>query len=320
MNRTAVVGGETHLHEITRLEGSELTIVASAMKEDHRAAALPDASVPNFRDIGEMVRETAPAIVAVSNENDLKFPAVMQCLEAGCDVVVDKPLCLAMEHQDQLERYLAEHEGRRLLNLLSLRGDPPWMALQQQVRGGAVGTPAFVHVRMAVRLKRAQRPPWFLDVRRSGGLFLDLLIHGLDQVEWLTGARITAVTAATGNLSDAADAHLRDHASVYCELDSGATALVEGQRMLPETRNSDYRAHVAGTLGYADLAASPVSVRVTNPQAAEHPVETMPEECPIVADWVAGGSIVPQAASLRANRLALLATLSAEGHERIAVA
>ena len=320
MNRTAVIGGETHLHEITRLEGSALTIVASSMREELRAAALPDATVPNFEDAAEMLREMKPDMVAISNENDLKFPAVMQCLEAGCDVAVDKPLCLTVDQQDQLERTLVQHHERRLLNLLSLRGDPPWIALREQVRAGAVGTPALVHVRMAVRLKRAQRPPWFLDVRRSGGLFLDLLIHGLDQVEWLSGAKITSVTAATGNLGDPADANLRDHASVYCELDSGAAALVEGQRMLPDTQGSDYRVLIAGSQGFADLVASPASVRVTNPEAADRPVEDMPQQRSIVADWLANGAIVPQAASLRANRLALFATLSAENHERIAIA
>ena len=38
-----------------------------------------------------------------------------------------------------------------------------------------------------MQLKREERPPWFLDCRRSGGLFLDLLIHGIDQVEWGAG-------------------------------------------------------------------------------------------------------------------------------------
>ena len=120
MIRTAVIGGETHLSEITRLQGSVLDIVASSMNEDHRADALPDASVPNFDDIGEMLRETKPAMVAVSNENDLKFTAVMQALEAGCDVAVDKPLCFTLDEQDRLEGYLADHGERKLLNLLTL--------------------------------------------------------------------------------------------------------------------------------------------------------------------------------------------------------
>jgi predicted dehydrogenase len=179
--------------------------------------------------------------------------------------------------------------------------------------------PAFTHVRMAVQLKRAQRPPWFLDVRRSGGLFLDLLIHGLDQVEWLTGRRIAALTANTGNLGEPADPQLRDHAAVYCELDDGSAALVEGQRMLPGTKGSDYRVTVAGSCGLADLVLAPPSLTVTSPAGAEVAEKDLPSTVSVVADWLAGGSLVGQEASLRANRLALLATVAAQERRRLRV-
>jgi len=72
-------------------------------------------------------------------------------------------------------------------------------------------------------------------------------------VEWLTGRRIVAFTANMGNLGFPEEKHLRDHAAVYCELDDESSALVEGQRMLPDTKGSDYRVHISGTKGYADL-------------------------------------------------------------------
>jgi predicted dehydrogenase len=171
---------------------------------------------------------------------------------------------------------------------------------------------------MAVQLKRAQRPPWFLDVRRSGGLFLDLLIHGIDQVEWCAGRRIVALTAVTGNLGSPGDVHLRDHASVFCELEGGASAVVEGQRMLPDTKGSDYRMTLAGTEGYIDLVMGG-NVTLTNRNGAEKVLTDLPEAASVVADWLEGGNLVPQAASLRANRLSILATHSAEHRERLIV-
>jgi predicted dehydrogenase len=289
------------------------------MAEAQRETALPGSRAPNFKDTGTMLRETSPDVVAVSNENDLKATVLLEALEAGCDLIVDKPLCIQDDEQDRIEELLRRRPQRRLLNLLTLRGDPPWVALRSKLAGGEIGTPAFLHVRMAVRLKRAQRPPWFLDVRRSGGMFLDLLIHGLDQVEWLTGARITAMTAGTGNLGDPAETHLRDHASVFCELDNGATAMVEGQRMLPDTAGSDYRVLAAGTGGFADLIATPPEVRITNSERVATPIESLPARQSIVEDWLAGGDVVPQHASLRSNRLALLATRSADQRERVTV-
>jgi predicted dehydrogenase len=317
MRRVAIIGGETHLGEILALVGTELEVTGTSMPEPLRALAFPGLQVPNLDSPERLLAEIEHDLVALANENDHRFAAVMAALRAGKDVVADKPLCLAMEEQVELERYLADHPERRLLTLLTLRGTPLWAGLREQIREGAIGIPAFTHVRMAVRLKREQRPPWFLDVRRSGGMFLDLLIHGLDQVEWLSGRRIVAVTANTGNVGDPTDPYLRDHAAVYCELDDGTAAMVEGQRLLPDTQNEDYRATVAGSLGVADLRMSPPRLTVTSPAGADAEVQDLPAPVSVVADWLEQGSVVDQAASLRANRLALLATLSAQERRRV---
>jgi predicted dehydrogenase len=319
MKRVAIIGGETHIRQITELHGDCLEIVGSCMREDVRKASMPSIDVPNFSTPEELLTKTSPDIVAIANENDKKFAALTLALDAGCDAVVDKPLCINMDEQERLEAFLAAHPNRRVLNLLTLRGDSLWVGLRGQVVSGEVGVPAFAHIRMAVRLKRETRPPWFLDVRRSGGLFLDLLIHGLDQVEWLTGRRIVAVTATTGNLSDPSDVNLRDCAAAYCELDNGASAVVEGQRMLPDTQGQDYRALVVGAGGYAELSTVCNCLTVTNESGAGTLVGELPERKSVVRDWLAGGDLLPQEASLRANRLAILATQAAERHERLGV-
>ncbi len=320
LKRIAIIGGETHIGEITGLHGSELEIVAVSVKDDQTEWAEKQFGVPIVESYRAMLKEYEPDVVAVANENDLKGKAIVDSLEAGCDVIADKPLAITMDEQRAVEKILSRHPERGLLNLLTLRGVPHWRALHDLVQDGAIGIPSFAHVRMAVRLKREQRPPWFLDIRRSGGLFLDLLIHGLDQVEWITGRRIVAMAAVTGNLSDPEDPHFRDHASVFCELDNGASAVVEGQRMLPDTKGSDYRVHVTGTGGFADLDHEAKSVAYTNETGGSLEPSDFPEAISVVSDWLHQGGLVSQEASLRANYLALTATDSARRGERLPVA
>lgn len=311
MKRVAIIGGETHIGEVTALAGTELEIVGVVARADQKEAAAAEFNAPVFDTESDLYANAKPEIVAIAHENDLRAEAVLRALDAGCDVVADKPLAITIAQQEQVESCLRERPERRLLMLLTLRGHPLYAAMRQRVQAGAIGTPAFCHVRLAVRLKRAERPPWFLDVRRSGGMFLDLLIHGIDQVEWVTGARITAIAARTGNLGEPSDEHLLDHAAMFCELDNGGSAVIEGQRMLPDTKGSDYRMFAAGTAGYADLSLFDNSLTITNPDGAEVAVTTSPEAQSVVADWLAGGELVGQAASLRANRLAILATRAA---------
>jgi len=317
MRRVAIIGGETHIEEVTKLAGGELEIVGIVVREDQREGVAARSDAPVFGTESDLYAHAKPDIAAIANENDLKAGAVLRALDEGCDIVVDKPLAVTMEEQERIERRLREQPERRLLMLLTLRGSPLWAAMRQQVLSGAIGVPAFCHVRMAVRLKREDRPPWFLDVRRSGGLFLDLLVHGMDQVEWVTESRITALTARMGNLGAPEDQHLRDHAAAFCELENGGSAVIEGQRMLPDTKGADYRMLVAGTRGYADLSMADNVLAVTNPAAADARVERLPEPRSVVADWLRGGELVGQPASLRANRLAILATLAAEGARRV---
>lgn len=319
MKRIGIIGGEQHIGEVTNLVGTHLDIVGSAVRDELVESAREQSGGPVFTDYRQMLDTCSPDIVAIANENDLKAEEIITCLKAGCDVICDKPLALTMDDQEHIEQVLRDNPVRRLLNLLTLRGHGIWNALRDVVSAGRIGTPAYTHVRMAVRLKRAQRPPWFLDSRRSGGLFLDLLIHGLDQVEWLTGRRIVAVTANTGNLGHPDEVHIRDHAAVYCELDDGSSAVVEGQRMLPDTKGSDYRVGIAGTNGYADMVFSPPSLVVTDLQSADDPVTELGETKSIVADWLTGGGMITQEASLRANRLAIQATQAAIEHKRVVV-
>ena len=311
MKRVGIIGGETHIGEITALNGQKLEVAGACVRPDQADAAAAQFGCPIFDSIDALL-DAGLDIVAVANENDLRMDGIVPALERGCDLVVDKPLCIRLEDQGRIEALLSEQSEEKLLMLLTLRGTPVYMGLQQAVSSGRIGEPVFTHVRMAVRLKREERPPWFLDSRRSGGLFLDLLIHGLDALEWITGRRVLSMVAQTGNLDNADDPEIRDHASVYCRMDNGSTAIVEGQRMLPDSKGSDYRVHVAGTQGYADLDLVSGSLHVTDPDGADAAVNVLPDPISVVADWLDGGDVVPQSASLRANRLALLATASAE--------
>jgi len=74
---------------------------------------------------------------------------------------------------------------------------------------------------------------------------------------------------------------------------------------------------VAGTQGYAEFSMAQERLTVTSPSGADVEVNPLPSARSVVADWLEGGDLVDQAASLRANRLSILATISADAHRRI---
>ena len=159
MKSVAIIGGETHIWEITALVGTSLEIVGVVVREDQQEQATAQFKASLFPDESGLYAKVKPDMVAIANENDRKAAVVLRALQEGCDVVVDKPLAITMPEQEEIEGHLDEHPERRLLMLLTLRGHPLWAGMREQVHSGEIGSPAFCHVRMAVRLKREERPP-----------------------------------------------------------------------------------------------------------------------------------------------------------------
>ena len=253
LRRVGIVGGETHCGEVLQFQDKLLDVVGVVVRKDQRAKVVEEIQSPLFDSLEAMLEKTEPDVLFVANENDNRSTCILKALEVGCDVIVDKPMAITMDQHRQIEEALIRYPERRLLMLLTLRGQNEWAGLRECVQDGRVGDVAHCRVRMAVRLKAETRPPWFLDSSRSGGLFLDLLIHGIDMVEWTTSRRIVTMVAVMGNLGNTQRPEIRDHAAVFCELDNGGSAIIEGQRMLPQTKGSDYRMTVVGTQGYVDL-------------------------------------------------------------------
>lgn len=324
MYRVAIVGGETHIGEITALQGTALQITGVAVHAEQQDWARGAFSAPVVTDWRALLDEGQADIVAIANENDGKAEVALAALERGLHLIVDKPLALTLADTLAIQR-LAEKRGRRVLMLLTLRGDPWYRKARELVAAGAIGLPMQVYGKMSVELKREQRPPWFLDKRRAGGPILDLAIHTIDQVEWVTGLRLTDVTAQEANLSDLSREELIDCGAMFYRLSNGGTAMVEQNRVLPPGTGSDYRLDVVGTLGQVNLRYGK-SVTLLTAAGEQRWLEgDLAPSRSVVADWLAslaGGSaepLVPDAASFRANVIACLAKEAADSGKTVAI-
>jgi len=317
VKKVCIIGGETHIGEIISCLGKGMELLAVCVNDDVYNKFFVKYGIPNYTDDDKMLAENKCDVVGIANENDKKFESVMKCLNNGLDVIVDKPLCITMKEQILLEKK-ADETKRDILMLLTLRGNPPYMAVKRCIDNNIIGAPVFSHIRMSVQLKKEQRPPWFLDVNRSGGLFLDLLIHGIDVLEWITGYKIKSMVSNTGNIGHEQDINLRNHASLFCELSNGGTAVIEGQRMLPSVKGSDYRIMIAGTEGYLDMDMVSGKVVCTNSKGLNIEV-TLPAKVSVVEKWLLKDPIVGTQESLRANRLAVMATEAAQIGMRVII-
>jgi predicted dehydrogenase len=320
MYQIGIIGGETHIGEITRLRGKMVEIAGVAVRADQVDWAKKEFGVPIYTDYRQLLDEKPIDIVAVANENDLKAEVMLEALRRGKHAIVDKPMALRLSEVDAIER-LAHEKKLRVLMLLTLRGDPWYRKVREVVLSGAIGTPVQVYGKMQVPLKPSERPPWFLDKRRAGGPILDLALHTFDQVEWVTGLKVTAVTAYEANLSHPEMNNLIDSGAEFFRLENGGTACVEQNRV---GFDYDYRLYVVGTMGQVNLLHNRALRVQTKEGWREYQKGDLGVSLSVVEDWLnsfgGGAALIPDEVSFRISRITCLAKEAADTGKMISLA
>lgn len=130
-------------------------------------------------------------VVDICTPTHTHFELARQALEAGVDVICEKPLCRTSADAQTLVD-IAASSGRVLLPAHVVRFFPAYVALHDAVQAGGIGELA------VLRFARSGTYPawstWFGNEEHSGGLVMDLMIHDLDQARWLAGP-VTSVFA-----------------------------------------------------------------------------------------------------------------------------
>ena len=94
---------------------------------------------------------------------------------------------------------VVERTGARLMIGFNRRFDSEFKALRAQIEAGTVGEVELVQI-----TSRDHAPPPIDYIRRSGGIFRDMMIHDLDMARFLVGEEFVEVFATGSVLIDPA--------------------------------------------------------------------------------------------------------------------
>jgi predicted dehydrogenase len=215
--RTAVIGagsfGRNHVRVVSENPRAELTWVIDADPERAHEQAAPHPSAIAASDYREIIGHVDAAIVAVPTVAHAEVGCAL--LEAGIDVLIEKPIASTLAEADRLIA-AASHNGRILQVGHLERFNPAIVQLEKLAT-----IPLFFEVhRMSVFTLRS------LDV----DVVLDLMIHDLDIVLALARAPLKEIRAAgISVLSPKVDI-----ANVRLEFDDGCIANLTASRVSTE--------------------------------------------------------------------------------------
>ncbi len=141
--------------------------------------------------------------VAIVTPNHMHAPPAIAAMEAGFDVIIDKPLADSLANAQAIAD-AAARTGRRIAVTHTYTGYPLVKLMRKMVAGGELGAVRRVMVKYTQDwlsrpedLEGNKQAAWRVDPAQSGdaGAFGDIGTHAANLVEFVTGERIAQICA-----------------------------------------------------------------------------------------------------------------------------
>ncbi|HEY1021837.1 MAG TPA: Gfo/Idh/MocA family oxidoreductase [Flavisolibacter sp.] len=183
-------------------------------------------------------------IVSIVTPNHVHFAPAKAAMEAGFDVVMDKPMTFDLAEAKELQT-VVEASGRLFCLTHTYTGYPLVKEAREQVRSGRIGKvrKIFVtypqgwlsHFKEATGDKQAA---WRTDPARSGaaGAMGDIGTHAFNLTEYVTGLQVTALCAQLNIVVEGRQ--LDDDGAVLLQYNNGATGVLMASQIMAGEENN----------------------------------------------------------------------------------
>jgi len=162
------------------------------------AGELSGQKVPTYKAdrFAAMIAECKPDTIIVTSIDRTHDRYIIAALEAGCDVITEKPMTTDPE-KCQAILDAVERTGKSVRVTFNYRYAPHNSALRELIAEGAIGTPTSVHFEWLLDTRHGADyfRRWHRDKRNSGGLMVHKSTHHFDLVNFWLGSQPDTVFA-----------------------------------------------------------------------------------------------------------------------------
>jgi predicted dehydrogenase len=146
-----------------------------------------------------VLKETQADRVIITSPDFTHADLIVRSLDAGVDVVVEKPLTIDPESTRRIAE-AAERSGRQVVVTHNYRYSPRNSGLKKLIKNGSIGTPLSVTFEWVLDTSHGADyfRRWHRDKANSGGLLVHKAAHHFDLVNWLLADTPTQVYARGG--------------------------------------------------------------------------------------------------------------------------
>lgn len=244
------------IHRAAAYMDGQIQLVCGAFSSDPGKSATagqelnldPDRVYPTYQ---EMIRKESALpesermhFVSIVTPNHLHFEPAKQALQAGFDVVLDKPMTYDLAQAKELSK-IVQSSGKYLCLTHTYTGYPMIKEARQQVASGALGRVRKIFVTypqgwLSTRVEGTdqKQASWRTDPSRSGiaGAMGDIGTHAFNLAEYITGLKVSKMCADINVVVE--NRRLDDDGAVLLRFENGASGVLVASQVLTGEENT----------------------------------------------------------------------------------
>lgn len=199
---------------------------------------------------GEATRADGADVLAIMTPNDGHFPLSMAALNAGMDVICDKPMTNTLAEAEAL-RAQVQRSGLIFCLTHNYTGYPMVRQARAMVADGQLGEIRLVQVEYVQggrAMPGVSRSPWKDDIQRGGPSLVmgDIGTHAHNLLRFITGLEVAEVAAEVGTVVPSRTTH--DYAGAMLRMGNGARGSFWVTQAAAGVENA-LRIRISGALG-----------------------------------------------------------------------
>lgn len=207
-----------------------------------------DDSVHEYTDYHEMLEKEKPELVAIATESGRHAAIAIDCIHAGCNVIIEKPIALSLKDADAIiaagermhVKVCANHQNRFNKSIMKIRDAIDTGRFGKLFYGTA-------HIRWKRDHEYYDRAAWRGTWEQDGGALMNQCIHNIDLLRWLMGDEITEVVGMTDRL-DHDYIEAEDLGIALVKFANGSYGIIEGTTDVYD-RNLEETLYIFGEKG-----------------------------------------------------------------------
>lgn len=201
-------------------------IVQEVMEEKSEKFGLE--KVKKYLDYKEMLEVEKPELVAIATESGKHAAIALDCIAAGCNVIIEKPIALSIADADAIIK--AGHEaGVVVCANHQNRFNKSVQYIRKALEEGRFGR--LLHGAAHIRWNRGkgyyEQATWRGTWAQDGGCLMNQCIHNIDLLRWMMGDDVEEVMAYTDQLAHPY-LEAEDLGMAIVKFSNGSYGLIEG--------------------------------------------------------------------------------------------